>query len=85
MGFIAVMGPLDEGDIALSFRVLPEELSRVPKSFADCPGEYVARVELATLRSVGYVYYDGVLWGLTSEGRKIWLLKGRARPKTYGY
>lgn len=85
MAFMAVMGPVDEGDVALAFRLTPEDLRRVPASFADSPGDFVARLELKALLAAGYVFHDGVLWGLTNEGRKMWLLKGRARPKPYGY
>ncbi|MFZ5898614.1 MAG: hypothetical protein ACOYU7_05505 [Bacillota bacterium] len=78
MGFLAVMGPCDEGDVALAFPVMPEELSRVPDSFMDTPGDYIARVELETLRQAGMVFHDGVLWGLSPRGQKLWLLKGQA-------
>ncbi|ACA60357.1 hypothetical protein [Candidatus Desulforudis audaxviator] len=82
--FLNLVGEADEGDIAYSLRLAPEELARVPAAFLDSPGEYVARRELEALARLGLVVGDGVTWELTGRGKDALqaLERGQPHPKT---
>lgn len=69
--FLDLVGPSEEGDVAYSIRILPHELHRVPPSFSDLPGEYIARRELERLKEAGLVSYDGVVWAITPAAKRL--------------
>lgn len=70
LDFLDLLGPAEEGDVAYSIRLGPQEVRRVPPSFFDLPGEFIARRELKRLERIGLVRYDGVAWSLTPAGRR---------------
>lgn len=64
-----LLGPCDEGDVAYCIPLRPQEVHRVPPSFYDLPGEYIARRELKGLEALGLVKHNGLVWSLTPAGQ----------------
>ncbi|MDA8097201.1 MAG: hypothetical protein C4575_04010 [Desulforudis sp.] len=68
--FLELVGPSEEGDVALCIEIRPHELLLVPPSFTDIPVEYITRKALERLQEAGLVTFDGIVWEITSRGAR---------------